>query len=102
MIRAFLRDTCRVRPFLRQGTGKALYGEEEERPCRLENGVAERVVYKDPSGRILEEVSNARLFTLGEPLPAGSEVCCGERVMRVLSCAEMAAFGRHHLEVLLR
>lgn len=102
MIRAFLRDTCRIRPYLRNGMGQALYGEEEVRPCRLEDGVQEKVVYMDPSGRILEEVSTARLFTLGEPVPAGSQVRCGERCMRVLTCEEMVAFGRHHLEVLLR
>ena len=101
LIKAFLNQDASIKPFLRAGNGKNIYGEIKERPCRMEYGFREKVVYKNPAGVIVETVSSALMFVEGEPIPINSLVTHEDNVMRVIRCQPMRGFGPSHLEVLL-
>ncbi|MBR3795965.1 MAG: hypothetical protein IKK34_08055 [Clostridia bacterium] len=101
LIGAFLNQTAVIRPYVRFGGGQMIYGEREERDCRLQLGFKTKVVYKNPAGSIVETVSNALMFVEGDRIPVNSEVTCEEQTMRVIQCEPMRGLGPSHMEVLL-
>ena len=101
LIGVFLNQTAIIEPFLRAGNGKLIYDKAEERACRVEYGFKTKVVYKNPSGAIVETVSSALMFVEGELIPVNSQVKCDDVTMRVIQCEPMRGFGPSHLEVLL-
>lgn len=101
LIKAFLKQDITIKPFIRQGSGEPVYGQETARKCRIERGANLKVVYKNPSGSIEEVTAIARLYCLGDPIPARSVVTHDGTEYTVISCVVMTAFKDHHLEVYL-
>ena len=101
LISPFLMDTCEITSFLRRGSGGPLYGEPETRNCRMEPAPNTKIVYKNPSGSIVETAASQLMFCEGTPVPVHSIVTWQGKRMRVIRCSEMAGFGPHHLEVYL-
>lgn len=101
LIYAFLTQSATVEPYLRFGGGKMIYGPPETRPCRAEAAPNTKIVYKNPSGSIVETVASLLLFTIGEEIPVNSRVTVEGREMRVVKCEGMRGFGPSHLEVYL-
>lgn len=99
MIEPLLIHQATITPYIRQGSSGPLYGDPEVRHCRMEPGIQNKVVYKNPSGSIQETVAGMLMFCLGDPIPVQSRVVWEGREMRVIRCQEMMGMGRHHLEV---
>lgn len=95
----FLTEEMSVKPYVRFGAGKTIYGEPEVRRCRVEPADNVKIVYKNPSGTITETVASALIFCEGSPIPINSIVNFHGRETRVIDCKEMYGFGLHHLEV---
>ena len=76
LIDLFFRQTATIKPFIREGNGEPVYGNEETRPCRMQRGKRLDSTYKNPDGEIDEVTANARMFCRGEPSPARSLVTC--------------------------
>ena len=94
-----LTRTCRIRPYLREGMGGPVYGEWEERICRVEEAPAWHAV-RIQCGGIIEEIPvKARLFLNGTVIPTLSEVEIAGRRMRALTVAPIWGFGLSHVEV---
>ena len=102
LLRGFLNQTCTVFPYLRDGAGEPVYGEPEVRPCRLDAGTELRSDLMGQSGTLLEAPAEARLFLEGPGVPVKSRVTLGGRDYVVLACLEYRAFGRHHVELVLK
>ncbi|MBQ8094108.1 MAG: hypothetical protein IJ242_11110 [Clostridia bacterium] len=71
------------------------------RRCRMEPAVNTKIVYRNPSGVIVETVASLLMFCSGQPLPVHSIVSWENREMRVIRCSEMYGRQLHHLEVYL-
>ena len=101
LIDAFLTEPILVEDYLREGSGRSLFGPAEERRGRVEPAWQEKIVYKNPSG-LLEEVDAGMLvFTTGPAVPINSRVTVGGRCLRCIKCTEMSGFSRSHLELVL-
>ena len=50
LIDMLMTQEARIKPFERYAGGKALYGLEEVRKCRMEFGKKTKVVYKNRAG----------------------------------------------------
>ena len=98
-ISAFLTETITIEPYERFGGGEILYGPPEERPCRIQPIPETKIVYKNPSGSLVETVAAALIFCEGEEIPVNSKITCKGHEHRVIKCALMRGFGQHHLEV---
>ncbi|MBQ8159690.1 MAG: hypothetical protein IJ083_02970 [Clostridia bacterium] len=99
-----MTEVCTVRPYLRQGSGGAVYGEERTYPCRLEK--AEHLIYPrlGVQGAQQAAPSRARLFVRAEPqdFRAKSRVMVDGEEYFVQDTEAMRGFGLHHLEVILQ
>lgn len=101
LIEVFFNHTITIKPFIRMGGGEPVYGPNEIRRCRFENGRNLKTVYKNPSGQIDETVAGAKVFCCGNPIPERSVVTHKGSNYIVISCAEIEGFGPSHLEVML-
>lgn len=94
-----LPTRCRVRPYLREGAGESLYGDWEERRCRLEPAPAWHTVRVECRGIIEEIPVKARMFLSGSAIPVLSEVEAGGVRMRALAVSTMWGMTQSHVEV---
>lgn len=101
LISAFFRQTATITPFVRQGNGEPIYGEPEQRPCRMERGKHIKTVYKNMDGLFDDVVADAKMFCEGEAIPPDSKVECDGQQFTVINCRVMNGFADHHLEVML-
>ena len=79
-----LPTRCRVRPYLREGAGESLYGDWEERRCRMEPAPAWHTV---------------RVECRGSAIPVLSEVEAGGVRMRALAVSTLWGMTQSHVEV---
>ena len=97
------RQTCTVKPHLRVANGKDIYGPEEQRPCRIQNGAHLRHTYKNPSGVLDQKEARATMYCEGDKIPPRSVVICdGESYIVIDSYAARGLNGVHHWEVYLQ
>lgn len=101
LIEAFFKQTATIRPYLREGGGGPLYGEEETRACRMERGRHIQTVYKYVDGQVDEVLANAKMFCIGDLIPEKSLVIYDGQEMTVIQCKVATGFKDHHLEVYL-
>lgn len=101
LIDAFLKQTVKIKPFVRVAGGEIVYGREETRRCRLERGSNLQTTFKDPDGQIDQVIASARMFCRGEPIPDRSAVTFDGREYTVLKCFVLNGFKDDHLEVYL-
>lgn len=101
LIENFFNQVAVITPFIRDGGGEPIYGESETRKCRLERG---KFLRRGGSadGTIDELIGNARMFCVGDPIPARSFVACEGQEFTVIDCAVKNGFLDHHLEVALQ
>ena len=95
LIKGLLKQTCVIYSYLHEGAGEKVYGEAEERKCRLETGNHLRATLLGTDGTILETAARARLFTEGEPCRPQSRIVVEGREYVVLECQEMHGMTRH-------
>lgn len=93
LIDMLMTQEARIKPFERYAGGKALYGLEEVRKCRMEFGKKTKVVYKNPDGSIVETVASALMFCPMPPIPVNSIIECEGTKMRVI---ESRNYGKWH------
>lgn len=101
LIAAFFNQECIIRPFDHLGDGEPVYGEEETRPCRLQDGLHLRTTYKHPSGQIDQVEARAKLFCEGPKIPASSIVTCDGAEYVVVDCNAARGFFPNHQEAYL-
>lgn len=106
LIEFLFRDRVTIRPFLRQGNGEPVFGEAEQRRCRMQRGLHLRTTYKNPDGEVVQNRANAKMWCCGAPIPTGSQVTYTDENglitrMIVLDCYVAKGFADDHLEVLL-
>lgn len=101
LIAAFFDRECTIRPFLRMGGGEPVYGPDEMRPCRLEDGKHIRTTYKNPSGQIDQVEARAKLFCEGEEIPTSSIITCDGKSYIVVDCHGARGFSLNHQEAYL-
>ena len=101
LIDAFLKQTVRIKPYVRDAGGEIIYGKEEWRKCRLERGSNLRTTYKNPDGQIDQVLANAKLFCVGKFIPEKSVVIYEDKEFTVIKCFVLNGFRDDHLEVYL-
>ena len=101
VIAAFFNQECVIHPFIRHGGGETIYGEDETRPCRLEEGKHLRTTYKNPNGQIEQVEARAKLFCEGEEIPTSSIVTCDGKSYIVVDCHGARGFFLNHQEAYL-
>lgn len=101
LIDAFLKKTARIKPYVRDADGETIYGKEEQRRCRIQRGGNLRTTYKNPDGQIDQVLANAKMFCVGNPIPAKSKVMCDGTEYVVMRCDIATGFSDDHLEVYL-
>lgn len=102
MIRFLLRQTAVIKPWIRYANGEDIYGDPEERPCRLQRTRDLEHTYKNPDGTLDQVVARAKMFCTGDPIPERSIVTVDENEYIVLECYRAFGFGEDHLEVVLQ
>ena len=102
MIRFLLRQTAVIKPWIRYANGEDIYGDPEERPCRLQRTRDLEHTYKNPDGTLDQVVARAKMFCTGDPIPERSIVTVDENEYIVLECYRAFGFGEDHLEVALQ
>ena len=80
----------------------AIYGEEEERKCRIQRTRDLEHTYKNPAGGMDQVVARAKMFCTGDPIPERSVVTVDGLEYIVLECYRAFGFGEDHLEVTLQ
>ena len=101
LIEAFFTQTATIKPFIRQGAGKPIYGPVETRSCRIQMGANMMTTYKNPSGQIDQIEARAKMFCTGDAIPVDSIVTYDGTDYVVTQCSIMRGFGVSHLEVYL-
>lgn len=101
LIDAFLKQTVKIKPYIRTAGGEPVYGREETRKCRLERGCNLQTVYKNADGQIDQIVANAKMYCRGEAIPDRSVVLFDGREYIVIKCSVLGGFTDDHLEVYL-
>lgn len=101
MIERFFTQVVTIKPFIREGSGKPVYGDTETRKCRLEFGVKNRNGGHGASGTVNAVTAGCRMFCCGDPIPMQSIVTYKDREFVVTDCHIMRAFAVSHLEVTL-
>ena len=103
LISAFLTHTAHIEPFKRMINGRCVYGDAEERKCRIQRGLYLETVYKNPSGQIDEVRAQAKLFCEGGPIPEHSKISIDdeEKQYTVIRCYQAEGFGPDHQEAYL-
>ena len=96
----FLTSRCRIAPYLREGLGEPIFGEEETRLCRYEPCPGVRSVAVNLAGTIENVPVRGTLFVNGPDIPVGSRVLVGAdpRPLRVLAVLVCFGFTQSHLE----
>lgn len=103
MIGFLLRQTAVIRPWLRYGgNGQDIYGDPEERKCRIQRSRDLEHTYKNPAGGMDQVLARAKMYCTGEPIPERSRVTVGGAEYIVLECYRAYGFGEDHLEVKLQ
>lgn len=102
MISFLLRQTAVIKPWIRYANGEDIYGDPEERPCRLQRTRDLEHTYKNPDGTLDQVVARAKMFCTGDPIPERSIVTVDENEYIVLECYRAFGFGEDHLEVVLQ
>lgn len=101
LIERFFTQVVTIRPFLRDGAGCPIYGDPEERKCRLEYGFRNVNAGYGADGVVSEVTSGCRMFCCGKPIPMRSIVSYKDRDYVVTGCTIQRAFSFSHLEVTL-
>lgn len=101
LIDGFFRQTVKIKPYIREASGGPVYGDEEERRCRLQRGQNLRTVHKNADGQIDETIADTKMFCTGAAIPERSIVTYEEREYIVLKCRVLNGFQDSHLEVYL-
>lgn len=102
MINFLLRQTAVIKPWIRYANGEDIYGEEEERKCRIQRTRDLEHTYKNPAGGMDQVVARAKMFCTGDPIPERSVVKVDGLEYIVLECYRAFGFGEDHLEVTLQ
>lgn len=102
MIGFLLRQTATIRPWIRFANGEDIYGETEERKCRLQRTRDLEHTYKNPAGGMDQVLARAKMFCTGEPIPERSIVTVDGAEYIVLECYRAVGFSEDHLEVVLQ
>ena len=102
MINFLLRQTAVIKPWIRYANGEDIYGEEEERKCRIQRTRDLEHTYKNPAGGMDQVVARAKMFWTGDPIPERSVVTVDGLEYIVLECYRAFGFGEDHLEVTLQ
>lgn len=99
----FFTQTAVITPFVREGSGVPVYGENETRKCRMERGKHLQTSNLGFSGgsTVDQTVANAKMFCVGSPIPERSLVVCDGQEFTVINCEVKNGFRDHHLEVYL-
>lgn len=101
MIDFLLRQRCTVRPWLRTEGGEDVYGEAEERKCRVQTGRNLQNA-SGADGAADTVPAMAMMFCTGERIPERSLVTCEGRTYIVVICREAQGFAQKHLEVTMQ
>ena len=102
LINLFLNQVVTIKPYIREGSGKPIYGETETRKCRLEFGIKnETIIGKGVTGILNATTAGCRMFCCGDPIPMRSIVTYKDREYVVMDCHIMRGFSDNHLEVIL-
>lgn len=102
MIGFLLRQTATITPWVRYANGRDIYGEPEERKCRVQRSRDLEHTYKDPDGGMDQVLARAKMFCEGSPIPERSRVNVNGEDYIVLDCYRAFGFGEDHLEVTLQ
>lgn len=102
MIGFLLRQTATITPWIRYANGDDIYGDPEERPCRLQRTRDLEHTYKNPAGGMDQVVARAKMFCTGEPIPERSKVFVDGSEYIVIECYRAFGFSEDHLEVVLQ
>jgi hypothetical protein len=103
IISAFLTDTATVKPYIRDGSGKPVFGTTYDVKCRIQNGKKRVDLAINVSGVVEAAIAEATMFTTGPAIQPKSVVTFGTREYIVITCNEKRGFGNMaHLEVLLQ
>lgn len=101
MIGFLLRQTAEITPWVRSANGRDIYGEQEERKCRIQRTRDLEHTYKNPAGGMDQVVARAKMFCTGDPIPERSKVTVDGSEYIVIECYRAFGFGEDHLEVML-
>jgi hypothetical protein len=102
MIERFFTQVVTIKPFIREGSGRPVYGDTETRKCRLEFGIKNGSLRGRGANGILDTTTaGCRMFCCGDPIPMQSIVTYKDREFVVTDCQIMRAFAVNHLEVTL-
>lgn len=101
LIDFLLRQRCLITPWLGYEDGRDVYGEAEERACRVQEG-SKLTDAGGVSGEADARAAAALMFCRGEAVPERSRVACEGREYIVTACRRARGFGEEHLEVTLR
>ncbi|MBQ9198368.1 MAG: hypothetical protein IJ157_14190 [Clostridia bacterium] len=101
LIDFLLRQRCTVLPWLGMEDGRDVYGEAQDRACRLQE---RRRLENGPGGDGVSDVAeaNALMFCTGDAIAERSRVECEGKRYIVLACRKVHGFGQEHLEVTLQ
>jgi len=103
MIEWCLRQECIIKPWIRVANGEDIYGQEETRKCRVQNGAYLRHTYQNPSGVLDQVEAHAKMFCVGEKIPTRSVVTIDGEEYIVIKCYVAHGLnGPDHLEVYLQ
>lgn len=102
MIGFLLRQTATIKPWIRYANGEDIYGETEERKCRLQRMRDLEHTYKNPAGGMDQVLARAKMFCTGDPIPERSIVTVDGAEYIVLECYRAVGFSEDHLEVVLQ
>lgn len=96
-----LTQTAVIKPWVRYANGEDIYGEEEERKCRLQRTRDLEHTYKNPAGTLDQVLARGKMFCTGAPIPERSIVTVDGTEYIVLECYRAWGFVEDHLEVVL-
>lgn len=102
LIEIFFTQTVTIRPYVRMLAGEPLYGDPEIRKCRLEHSKIRKTFSGNEGGSVFQDPAGAKMYCVGDPIPIGSIVECGDRDYVVSKCIVMYGFSADHLEVTLQ
>ena len=102
LIDFLLRQTCTIKPWIRYANGEDIYGEPEERKCRLQRTRDLEHTYKKPAGGMDQVLARAKMFCTGDTIPERSIVTVDGQEYIVLECYHAHGFNADHLEVALQ
>ena len=102
LIDFLLRQTATIVPWIRYANGEDVYGEPEERKCRIQRARDLEHTYKNPDGAMDQVLGRAKMFCTGETIPERSKVTVDGQEYIVIECYHAHGFTEDHLEVVLQ